>query len=516
MTAMATLTGASSSFISWEAINWVSIGKHVHRLQMRIAKAIKDKHYGKAKSLQWLMTHSKSAKLLAVKRVVTNQGGTTAGVDGKLWLSNQEKLAAINTLYRRGYQAEPLRRVYIPKKNGKQRPLGIPTIRDRAMQALHLLALEPIAEMIADKNAYGFRPKRSTADAIEQCFKSLAKKHSPQWILEGDIRACFDTISHEWLKVNTPMDGKILEQWLEAGYVEKQAWLPTEAGTPQGGIISPTLLTITMRGLEVAVKNATKTRDKVNVISYADDFVITGATRDILESHVKPAVIAFLQERGLELSNEKTHLTSIHQGFDFLGFNLRKYDNGKLLIKPSKKNVNAFLNDIRTLIKSNSAMRTENLIRLLNPRIRGWANYYRHVVSKDTLHYIDSQVFAALTQWIKKRHPSKSATWMKKTYFRSLGYRNWLFYAKLKGKKPGKEYLYLFTAAKLPIRRHIKIRADATPYDSQYIDYFKQRAQRQEIISKTERRWLANFPDMVPEGKTIFLAGSTGVGFKKA
>ena len=250
MTAEVILAGASSSSTSWESINWALIEKHVHRLQMRIAKAIKDKRYGKAKSLQWILTHSKSAKLLAVKRVVNNQGGKTAGVDGILWLSNKEKLAATNTLKRRGYQAEPLRRVYIPKKNGKQRPLGIPTIRDRAMQALHLLALEPVAEMIADKNAYGFRPKRSTADAIEQCFKSLARKHSPQWILEGDIRACFDTISHGWLKANIPMDKKILEQWLAAGYMEKQAWFPTEAGTPQGGIISPTLLTLTPSGLE--------------------------------------------------------------------------------------------------------------------------------------------------------------------------------------------------------------------------------------------------------------------------
>lgn len=375
------------------------------------------------------------------------------------------------------------------------------------MQALHLLALEPIAEVTADKNAYGFRPKRSTADAIEQCFKSLARKHSPQWVLEGDIRACFDSISHEWLRANIPMDNKMLEQWLAAGYVEKQAWYLTEAGTPQGGVISPTLLTITLRGLEATVKGVTKTRDKVNVISYADDFVVTGATREVLEHQVKPAITTFLQERGLELSNEKTHLTSIHDGFDFLGFTLRKYDN-KLLIKPSKKNVNAFLRDIRSLIKSNSAVKTESLIRLLNPKIRGWANYYRHVVAKDTFHYIDSQIFAALTRWIKKRHPNKSAAWMQKTYFRSLGNRNWIFYAKLKGKQPGKDYLHLFTAAKVPIRRHIKIKAEATPHDARYINYFIQREQRKKIILKTERRWSASFTDIALMDKIHLIAGS--------
>jgi RNA-directed DNA polymerase len=201
------------------------------------------------------------------------------------------------------------------------------------MQALHLLALEPVSETIADKNAYGFRPKRSCADAIEQCFITLAKKSSAQWILEGDIKACFDTVSHPWLRDHIPMDKTILNQWLSAGYIEKQKLYPIIGGVPQGGVSSPTLLTITLSGLETALKAVTKERDRVHLITYADDFVITGATREILEHTVKPLVINFIKERGLELSEEKTLITHIDNGFDFLGFNIRKY-NGKLLIKP--------------------------------------------------------------------------------------------------------------------------------------------------------------------------------------
>jgi RNA-directed DNA polymerase len=205
--------GASSARLTWDAIDWHSLDKHVRRLQMRIAKATREGRWGKVKALQWLLTHSFSAKLLAVRRVVRNRGRRTAGVDGIIWTTSRQKLQAARSLQRRGYRPQPLRRVYIPKKrSGKRRPLGIPTQRERAMQALYLLALEPVAETQADRNAYGFRPKRSTADAIGQCFNALARKHSPQWILEGDIRACFDRISHSWLVSHIPMDKSILRK----------------------------------------------------------------------------------------------------------------------------------------------------------------------------------------------------------------------------------------------------------------------------------------------------------------
>lgn len=261
----------SANLFQWSTINWSSESKHVKRLQIRIAKATREGKPGKVKALQWILTHSFYAKLLAVKRVTQNRGKKTAGVDGELWKSPQQKINGALSLRRHGYQPQPLRRLYIPKRNGKQRPLSIPTIKDRAMQALHLQALEPVAEVLADKNTYGFRPKRAVADAIEQCFCSLAKKHSSRWILEGDIKACFDKISHSWLIANIPMDKGILSKWLAAGYIKKDIFYQTEEGTPQGGIISPTLLILTLCGLETAATKAADLKDKVHVIGYADD-----------------------------------------------------------------------------------------------------------------------------------------------------------------------------------------------------------------------------------------------------
>ena len=365
--------------ISWFDINWEVITTHVKQLQMRIAKAMRAGKYRKVQSLQWLLTHSFYAKLLAVRRVTTNRGHNTPGVDKVIWRSPQQKLRAVALLKRRGYQTKPLRRVYIPKKNGKLRPLGIPTMICRAQQALYLMGLEPVAESIADKHAYGFRPYRSCADAIEQCFRALANRSRAQWILEGDIKACFDKISHTWLMNNVPMDKSMLAKWLSAGYVDQGQLYPTNDGTPQGGIISPTLLTITMAGMEQAIKSVVSQKDKVNVVSYADDFIVTGISKEVLEQKVKQAIESFLLTRGLELSNEKTIITHIDNGFDFLGFNVRKY-HGKLLIKPAKKSVKAFLKNIRSTIKKQATAKTENLIRLLNPKLRGWANYYRHVV----------------------------------------------------------------------------------------------------------------------------------------
>ena len=250
------LIGASSAALTWDAIDWQRTDKQVRRLQMRIAKATRQGRRGKAKALQWLLTHSFAAKLLAVRRVARNRGHNTAGVDGVIWTTSRHKLQAARSLQRRGYRPQPLRRLYVPKRNGKRRPLGIPTQRDRAMQALYLQALEPVAETQADRNAYGFRPKRSTADAIGQCFIVLARRNSPQWILEGDITACFDRISHSWLVERIPMDKGILRKWLAVGYMEEGLVYPTEAGAPQGGIASPTLANMTLDGLEQVAASA--------------------------------------------------------------------------------------------------------------------------------------------------------------------------------------------------------------------------------------------------------------------
>lgn len=476
---MAINANASPASTSWDTLNWVTVEAQVKQLQMRIAKAIREGKYRKAKSLQWLLTHSYFAKLLAIKRVTQNKGGKTPGVDKIIWKTPAQKLKAVTQLRRRGYKTLPLRRIYIPKKGNKQklRPLSIPPMRCRAMQALHLLALEPIAETIVDKNSYGFRPKRSCADAIEQCFKSLCRKSSAQWILEGDIKSCFCKISHQWLLNNIPMDKYVLKQWLKSGYIENQQLHATLDGVSQGGVISPTLLNLTLSGLEDAIKAATRRQDKVNVAIYADDFIITGATKEILEETVKPLVTAFLKERGLELSQEKTLITHINNGFNFLGFNIRKYKQ-KLLIKPAKENIKLFLKNIRGIIKSRKSTKTEELIYSLNQKIRGWANYYKHVVSKTTFSYVDCQIFRAIWAWVKRRHPNKSITWVRKKYFCRVEYDNWVFNAGIKPSKGRYRLLTLIKANSVAIKRHIKIQSEANPYDPKYKVYFEKRLAR--------------------------------------
>src|SRR5258707_7176933 len=390
MTAEAEPAGASFHGVTdWHAIDWRSVNRNVRRLQARIVKATKEGRWGKVKALQRLLTHSFSGKALAVQRVTENQGKNTPGVDKVTWTTPQKKLNGIYSLRQQDYHPQPLRRIYIPKKNGKKRPLGIPCMKCRAMQALYLLALDPVAETTADPNSYGFRSKRSPADAIEQCFISLGKEASPQWILEGDIAACFDRISHEWLLTHIPMEKSILRKWLKAGFIDKHVLYPTEEGTPQGGICSPVIANMALNGLERKLlkrypKPKTGYNAKVNFVRFADDFIVTGISKELLEQEVKPLVEQFMRERGLALSQEKTVITHIEDGFDFLGQNVRKY-NGKLIIKPSRKNVSTFLRKVRTLIKAKKQTTTGNLIVQLNPPIRGWANYRQHVVRRVTL-----------------------------------------------------------------------------------------------------------------------------------
>ena len=465
-------------------------------------KATQAKRWGKVKALQHLLTRSFSAKVLAVRRVTENKGKKTPGVDGEVWNTPEKKSQAINELKQHGYQPSPLKRVYIPKAHGRQRPLSIPTMLDRTMQTLYLQALDPLAECQADPNSYGFRSERSTADAIEQCHIVLSNRGGAEWILEGDIGSCFDTISHEWLEAHIPMDKPILHKWLKAGFIEEDILKPTQSGTPQGGPASPVLANLTLDGLEKKLREKypkasnLSRRVKVNLVRYCDDFIITGSSKELLEKEVKPLVEEFLRERGLELSPEKTRITHIEDGFDFLGQHIRRYNDGKIIITPSKKNVEAVLDKIRGIIKRNAQARAGNLIMQLNPIIRGWANYHQHVSSKQTFVKLDNAIFHALWQWAKRRHPNKPLRWIKDKYFAAVGGDRWVFHGTVEGKEGTAPTVYLLKASGVPIKRHTKIKGEANPYDPAWEEYFEGRLDvKMDATLKGRRQLLALYKE---------------------
>ncbi|HAT1130665.1 TPA: group II intron reverse transcriptase/maturase [Legionella pneumophila subsp. pneumophila] len=471
------VSGAPDTIISnkeWSQLDWPTIEKNVYRLQTRIAKAVRNKQYGKVRSLQWLLVNSVSAKLLAVKRVTTAKGSKTPGIDGVVWSTPEEKDTAARSLKVRGYKAQPLRRIYIPKKNGKQRPLSIPTMKDRAMQTLYLLALDPISETTADLNSYGFRPKRSTHDAIQQCYITLARKNCAQWVLEGDIKACFDEISHEWLKNNVMLDNRVLTQWLSAGYIDKNQRFETVRGTPQGGPVSPLLANLVLDGLEREIHAGCKKGDKINYIRFADDFIVTANSPEILKEKVIPIIVNFLAQRGLSLSQEKTKIVHIEEGFDFLGFNVRKY-KGKYLTKPSRSSIKAIKGKIKETVRQGYGWSGAELISILNPIIKGWANYYRIGVSKATYAALDNYIYQKTFHWtMRKFHGHKRRKAMDR-YFRNRSLsRRWIFSDVVKT-KDGKKNICIHKMMDVKIQRHVKIKSIANPYLPEHNKYFEER-----------------------------------------
>ena len=463
----------------WSQINWTQTEANVRRIQGRIFRATAAGDFKKVKNLQKLMVHSMSAKLKAIRQVTQeNRGKNTPGVDGVVCDTPEKRLEmALEGLNFRGYYPEPVRRVYIPKSNGDKRPLGIPTVRDRCLQALVKLALEPEWEQRFEANSYGFRPGRSTMDAITAIHINLNQRSCSEWILDADITGCFNNIAHEPLLQRLPVFTTLIRRWLKAGCVELGQFTETEEGTPQGGVISPLLSNIALDGMErlfgcensqgnlVQPGKRKGLNHKVSLVRYADDFVVSAPSREVIESYIIPTIKDFLGSRGLEINEVKTKTVHVTEGFNFLGVTIRRF-NKKLIAYPQKEKVLGHIDAIRFYLKTHMQAPTGQVIRDLNPKIRGWTNYYRFSAAKSTFSKVQYHTYWMLWAWAKRRHPKKSAKWIVKRYYRKVEERNAVFSA-------GNAQLLWHGATQ--VTRYTKVTGKSSPMDPESWAYWSKR-----------------------------------------
>lgn len=468
----------------WQKIDWKQVNQYMRTIQNQLVIAVKRKDIMEIKRLQNQINRSFSARALAVKKVVSNQGKRTAGIDKQLWPRAEQKSEAIKSLRNlRDYQAKPVRRVWIDKPGKKEkRPLGIPTLFDRAVQAVYLQSLDPAVETLGDRRSFGFRKARSVHDAAMYIKLVCGSMYGKRHILEIDIKQFFPSINHQWLLQNTPMDKRILQQFLKAGIVETSKYSETVEGVPQGGIISPTLSNSVLNGLEEAIKEAKGTF----LVRYADDFVVLGNDRQSLEI-AKKWIESFLEMRGLRIHEEKSKFTTIEEGFDFLGFHFREYkDKGRskgrkqgiFLVTPTKRNVTAVLEKARKIVKNQTQVSAGKIIQQLNPILRGWAEHYRSVSSRKAFRTISNEVYKLLIKWMDKKHRGTARRELVRRYFKTIRIgkktNNWVFF----GLNERGEEILLFQIGSVTMKKHpmIAIENPKNPYLIEDQGYFEARA----------------------------------------
>lgn len=474
----------------WHDVNWRKANRIVRQLRQRIFKATQNGDIKKVRSLQRLMLRSYSNVLVSVRRATQdNKGKKTAGIDRVLVKTPRQrmKLTTDLAMNNKDWQPKPARRVYIPKSNGNNRPLGIPTIRDRCLQGIVKNALEPYWEAKFEGCSYGFRPGRSVHDAIGKIYQSTRPHKTKKWVVDADIRGCFDNIDHEKLldSIGNFPARRLIRAWLKSGYVDSNTFHRTETGTPQGGIISPLLANIALNGLEkhlgVKYNSIGESKGKRILVRYTDDFVILCESKD---DALKAQEIAeeWLKTRGLELSKEKTKIVHISEGFDFLGFNIRHYKVNntktgyKLLIKPSKKFVKNAKAKIREVFLRHHGQAVGILISRINPIIRGIAEYCRKVVSSEIFRSLDNYLFIRQRRYADRTHPKKSNKWKTGKYWGRLNLSrngNWDF-----GDKSFGAYMLKFSWSK--IERHSMVIKKSSPDDPKLRDYWDKRSKTKE------------------------------------